>query len=188
MTILYRCKLPQRENSWTLKKKKKACTQPGTENSSQPRIKPSGTGDGVLLPWTQRNSQRICRIKKKKKRCRTPGNNHTLFLVSYRSSSVNTYPRRPHPWNLGEWLTRGCLLVLLKRRLFSDVWRPRADGVWGVRQGARDQPHFGLSRPFTEGFTIRRTALHCSSSLALRPRVRHSHFSPVAWGPSPKRT
>lgn len=186
MTILYRCKLPQRENSWTLKKKKLiACIQPGTENSSQPRIKRSGTGTGSSCHG-HKGIHKEHAIQKK--RCRTPGNNHTLFLVSYRSSSVNTYPRRPHPWNLGEWLTRGCLLVLLKRRLFSDVWRPRADGVWGVRQGARDQPHFRLSRPFTEGFTICRTALHCSSSLALQPRVRHSHFSPVAWGPSPKRT
>ena len=59
--------------------------------------------------------------KKKKKGARTPGNNQTLFLVSGRNSSVNTHPRLPQPRNLGERLTRGCLLVLLKRRLFFDV-------------------------------------------------------------------
>ena len=145
MTILYSCKLPLREkSSWTLKKKKLiACIQPGTENSSQPRIKRSGTGDGVLLPWTQKNSQRICHTKKKKKGARTPGNNQTLFLVSWRNSSVNTHPRLPHPWNRGERLTRGCLLVLLKRRLFFDVWWPRADGVWGVRQEPEASPTLG---------------------------------------------
>lgn len=50
MTILHRCELqPWEKNPMTRKKKKKkliACIQPGTEDSSQPRIK-SGR---VLFP------------------------------------------------------------------------------------------------------------------------------------------